>query len=280
MMNSSSKTSTTLKSSRVSNGSPLVRLFQSKLIASVLFLCLLILLIKLGFWQLNRGYEKQQLEQQLQLRQTMPALTLQQFLNNDKVEELLGRQLSITVNPTSQPLIVLDNQVYQKQVGYLVFQLVSIAPDLPNLLIELGFTPANPDRSRLPQVIPLQQQKHLHGKLYHRLSNPVSHQLYPELSSPIRIQNLNIPQLSEQLQQAILPVVLQPEIVSFDIKQRPLSKPWNPIPMPANKHFGYAMQWFSMAIALLIIGLILLRRHLTPFFSFLSIKRSTDEFSK
>ena len=280
MINSSSKTSTTLKSSRVSKGSPLFRLFQSKLIASVLFFSLFILLIKLGFWQLNRGYEKQQLEQQLQQTQTLPALNQEQFINTSDFKSRLGRQVSLSVAPTSQPLLILDNQVHQGQVGYLVFQLMEISSNSPWLLVELGFTPADLDRTQLPNIQPLTHQQVLKGRLYHRLSNPVSHQLLAEVGSPTRIQNLNFSQLSQRVEHAVYPIVLQPEMISFDQQQRPLAKPWNPLPMPANKHFGYAMQWFSMALALLIIGLILLKRNINDFPSFLRIKRSTDDISK
>ncbi len=280
MMNSSSKTSTTLKSSRVSNGLPPFRLSQSKISVCVLFIFSLILLIKLGSWQLNRGYEKQRYEQRLQITQNQAALTQQEFIKTSDFDSLPGRRLSIEVTPTSKPLLALDNQVYQGRAGYLVFQLTAVAPDSPLLLIELGFAPANPDRTQLPQVLPLTNKRRLQGRLYHRLRNPVSHRLFAEPGSPTRIQNLNIPELSRLIQNPVFPVVFQPEAVSFDQQRRPLAKPWNPLPMPAKKHFGYAMQWFSMALGLLIIGLILIRRNLTCFSSILSMKRSKDEFSR
>ncbi len=280
MINSSSKTSTTLKSSRVSNGSPLVRLFQSKIIAFALFVGLLILLIKLGFWQLYRGYDKQELEQQLAYRQQLSPLSAQDLYTTDNFEHLSGRELSITVFPTPHSLIILDNQVHQGQVGYLVFQIMAVSPKEPALLVELGFTPANLDRTQLPQILPFTQKQTLHGRLYYKHTNPVSHELLAEKNNPIRIQNLNFVQLSKLVQQPIHPIVLQAEAITFDANQQPLAKPWNPLPMPANKHFGYAMQWFSMAFALLIIGLILLKRHISNFLSFFRITRSTDEPAK
>lgn len=276
MIKSSSNTSTTLKSNRVSNGSPLLRLFQSKIIASVLFLGLLILLVKLGGWQLNRGYEKQQLEQQLDRRQHMPSITTQEFIALSHYKDLLGRHLSIQASPTQHPLILLDNQTLNGKVGYLAFQLMQIAPKQPLMLIELGFIAADFDRSKLPSVVPF-EQKQLQGRLYHKLSNPISNQLLPELGSSIRIQNLNIPQIEKIVNQSIFPVVLQPEAIAFDSQQQPLAKPWRPITMPAKKHFGYAMQWFSMALALMIIGLVIIR---PLFFSFFSDKRSKDESTR
>nr|WP_239480589.1 SURF1 family protein [Parashewanella hymeniacidonis] len=282
-MNSSSKTSTTLKSNRVSTGSPLSRLFKSKLLASVLFFGLLILLIKLGAWQLNRGYEKQDIEQQLILRQQLPSLTTQSLNQQKDFSELLGRQLTVLASPTTSPLIALDNQVNQGKVGYLIYQLMEVTPEQPALLVELGFIQANPDRSELPTVTAYQQQQ-FQGRLYYRESNPMSDQLYPEMGPMVRIQNLNIAQLSQYLQRALFPVVLQPETVAFDAQHKPLAKPWQPIPMPAKKHFGYAMQWFSMAIALFIIGIVLLKPIFTsfPVFSALkvSVKRSKDELSQ
>jgi surfeit locus 1 family protein len=36
-----------------------------------------------------------------------------------------------------------------------------------------------------------------------------------------------------------------------------LAQPWQPVPMPAQKHFGYAFQWFTMAsvFALMLLWL-------------------------
>lgn len=215
---------------------------------------LFVLMVKLGFWQLDRAEEKTDIQNQLQKRQLQPPLTYLQAIHLQN-SFLTGYQLSVDGTIHSDQIILLDNQTHAGAVGYLAYQVVHIEPSLPSLLVELGFVAATPVRSVLPQVQALQGQLQLQGRLYQKSANPLSEDLLAEVGNPTRIQNLNLTQLSSLLGVTLFPAVLQPSNLPIALPQ-----PWVPIPMSAQKHQGYALQWFSLALALLILTIIFVRR--------------------
>ncbi|WP_246029028.1 SURF1 family protein [Parashewanella tropica] len=252
-MKSSKHTNTILNSNVVVTSKPRWLEMSCQLLGYVFTLALFILLIKLGFWQLERSQSKAAYEQSLQQRQFQAPLNFQEVLTQTEPIALMGSNLSVQVTPTSQPLIYLDNQVFEGKVGYLVYQVMSITNKSPQLLVELGFTPAPLDRSNLPKVIPFTNKQTLSGRLYFKQSNPFSERLLPERTSALRIQTLQLPELSHYLDTPLALVALQPTTRSLDANNQPLGKPWQPIPLSSQKHLGYAIQWFSMAAVLTLI---------------------------
>lgn len=221
------------------------------------------LLVKLGLWQYHKGEEKSLWQASLAQRQAAAPIDLSQLLALEH-EALTGYQLQITTSPVpQQPLLLLDNQVYQGAVGYLVFQLFAASTGAeqdsslttqPWLLVELGFVPADKDRRILPVIPALAEaQYRLTGRVYQKQINPMSDELFAEAGEPMRFQNLNLPALAAHLGHSLYPMVLQPQNLLG------LAQPWQPVPMPAQKHFGYAVQWFTMAGVFVLMLLWLLR---------------------
>lgn len=208
-------------------------------------------------WQLERYQEKVEWQQALTLRQSQAALSYTQLLAMPSHTLYTGFRLHADINPKSNNILLLDNQVYQGQVGYLAYQAVEILPNLPWLLVELGFVAANINRQILPSINPILVPTRLTGRLYNKQANPMSQELMAEKGWPKRIQNLNLKQLEKELNQTLAPAVLQPD--SLDTHTLP--HPWKPFPMTADKHKGYALQWFVMAaVFILIMGGLLLRK--------------------
>ena len=97
------------------------------------------------------------------------------------------------------------------------------------------------------------------GRVYERSINPLSSDVMQEpMLEGIRIQNLNIQQLSEVLDTPLFGFVLQP----FALPNNHLPRIWSPYPMTSQKHFGYAFQWFGMAVvyALLVVLFVVRKR--------------------
>ncbi|TVP13845.1 SURF1 family protein [Shewanella sp. KCT] len=211
------------------------------------------ILVKLGLWQLDRAAEKQALQQALTLKQTAAPLDYQSLLVLAERGSLTGYRLEVKATPVDAPIILLDNQVYEGRVGYLAYQVMrvetEIEADAPLLLVELGFIDSGLDRQKLPQLTKLRREETLSGRVYQRASNPLSQHLLAEMGSPMRIQNLNLPELSQTLKLPLAPAILQPETIPGSA----LPHPWQPIPMSAQKHQGYALQWFSMAAVFLML---------------------------
>ncbi|EIA1339505.1 SURF1 family protein [Vibrio parahaemolyticus] len=213
------------------------------------------LLVKLGFWQLERGQEKQALEQAILARADAPYQSLTSVLDNNdwREESVIGVKVQAEAKPEPLPVVLLDNQTFQGKVGYLAYQVVSVGQDPITLaLLELGFVEGRRTRDSLPTVTTLTSPTNVTGRLYRKSMNPLSSELMPEMGEGIRVQNLNISELNELLNVELMPAVLQPD----NLENWAYPFPWNPLPLTSAKHFGYAVHWFVMAGVFLLLTMV------------------------
>ncbi|MEZ9405146.1 SURF1 family protein [Vibrio sp. 10N.286.48.F5] len=234
-------------------------------------------LIKLGLWQLDRGNEKLRYEQQLSERaqQSFRALdtvisewkgSRTQAQGTSEQQFLNGLKVDVELETPSGLVVLLDNQINQGTVGYVIYMLGEVRFEDGNqslvaekqLLIDLGFVPASNDRRELPQLGSITVPTKMSGRLYTRSINPLSHELGLENTTPNRIQNLNIAALSQYTGQEVLPFVFQPQ----SLDSWPYEMLWRPTAMKSEKHFGYSFQWFVMAAVLLFLMLLIGYRYL------------------
>ncbi len=256
-MNTSSSTNTSLKITKMSMGSPSRVWRLSTGLLLLVTVSVFSILVKLGFWQLDRAVQKQQWQTTLTARQAASELDYAAFINLGNAEPLTGYRINVTGTAVNSQILLLENQVYNGQVGYLAYQIFEITTTQPWLLVELGFVAANKDRRILPDLMPLPLTPYqLIGRVYQRQTNPLSDQLYVEEFTVknreiIRFQNLNLVALAEKIGHELAPAVLQPDVTP----NMNLAKPWTPIPLSAHKHQGYALQWFTMAAVFLSLML-------------------------
>ncbi|MFA0382019.1 SURF1 family protein [Vibrio sp. 10N.222.54.A3] len=229
-------------------------------------------LIKLGLWQLDRGNEKLRYEQQLSERAQQSFRSLDTVISEWKGSRtqaqgtseqqfLNGLKVDVELVNTSGLMLLLDNQISQGTVGYVIYMLGEVRFEDGNqslvaekqLLIDLGFVPASNDRRELPQLGSITVPTKMSGRLYTRSINPLSHELGLENTTPNRIQNLNIAALSQYTGKEVLPFVFQPQ----SLDSWPYEMLWRPTAMRSEKHFGYSFQWFVMAAVLLFLMLLI-----------------------
>ncbi|MEZ8272545.1 SURF1 family protein [Vibrio splendidus] len=253
--------------------------FRSKgfWIAVVLTVVSVGILIKLGLWQLERGNEKLRYEQQLSERAQQSSRSLDAVISEWKDSRiqaqgaseqpsLNGLKVDVELEMPSGLVVLLDNQINQGTVGYVIYMLGKVRLEDENnslvaekqLLIDLGFVAASNDRRELPQLGNITLPTNMSGRLYTRSVNPLSHDLGLENTTPKRIQNINITALSEYTGQAVLPFVFQPQ----SLDSWPYELLWRPTAMKSEKHFGYSFQWFVMAAVLLFLMLLIGYRYL------------------
>ncbi|PMO46355.1 cytochrome oxidase biogenesis protein [Vibrio splendidus] len=253
--------------------------FRSKgfWIAVVLTVVSVGILIKLGLWQLERGNGKLRYEQQLSERAQQSPRSLDSVISEWKDSRiqaqgaseqlsLNGLKVDVELETPSGLVVLLDNQVNQGAVGYVIYMLGEVRFKDENeslvaekqLLIDLGFVAASNDRRELPQLGNITLPTNMSGRLYTRSVNPLSHELGLENTTPKRIQNINITALSEYTGQAVLPFVFQPQ----SLESWPYELLWRPTAMKSEKHFGYSFQWFVMAAVLLFLMLLIGYRYL------------------
>lgn len=229
------------------------------------------LLIKLGFWQLDRGNEKLQYEQQLLKRSQQSPKDLELVISdwqrgNTQTQVDLTRQIwngqkvNVTLTAQSGLVFLLDNQINQGVVGYVIYMLGNVRSQGVDkrILIDLGFVAASNDRRELPELGDILLPTTMSGRLYTRSINPLSQTLGLEETTPKRIQNLNIEELSQYSNQEVMPFVFQPQ----NLDSWPYELLWRPTAMKSDKHFGYSVQWFVMAVVLLLLMVLIGYRYM------------------
>jgi cytochrome oxidase assembly protein ShyY1 len=235
-----------------------MRLRRPSWFAVVLTLAGMALFVRLGVWQLDRADFKEQL---LRRFATASAAPLQDF---PAVESGVPADTYPHVRVHGRFLAgryyFLDDQIRADRVGVQVY-----APFRPRdgsrlLLVSLGFLPhENGDRS-LPPLPPLPQgEAAIHG-LYApppasglRLGGDA---LAKQAEWPKLVTWIDLDQVGADLGTALYPRVL---LLDPD-PALPYLRQWTPETMPPARHRGYALQWFSFALAALVIFLILHRR--------------------
>ncbi len=251
--------------------------FRSKgfWIAVVLTVVSVGILIKLGLWQLDRGNEKLRYEQQLSERAQQSSQSLGVIISELRdlglsgqesldSQTLNGLKADVELVNTSGLILLLDNQINQGTVGYVIYMLGEVQSQgkqllhKHQLLIDLGFVAASSDRRELPQLGSMTVPTKMSGRVYTRSVNPLSHELALENTIPKRIQNLNITALSEYTGQEVLPFIFQPQ----SLDSWPYEMLWRPTAMKSEKHFGYSFQWFVMATVLLFLMMLVGYRYL------------------
>ncbi|HLF66609.1 MAG TPA: SURF1 family protein, partial [Gammaproteobacteria bacterium] len=113
--------------------------FKPKLISSLATLAVLPILLSLGFWQLGRMEEKEQL-----LSLQAQGLNAAPMAFQDIGPKPL-RYAKVKVSGKFLPKfsILLEHQMFEGQPGYHVLSPLAIAPDLPLLWIDRGWVGKN-----------------------------------------------------------------------------------------------------------------------------------------
>ena len=218
---------------------------------SVAFALVFPILLSLGFWQMSRAAAKQELVEQRAASEVVAPL-------------MLGSQTRLSVEDRYRPAEVrgryladqqwlLDNRLYRGQAGYHVFTPFQMEGEQrPGLLVNRGWVAVGASREFLP-LLPLPEEV---VALQGRLDSPASVGLVvgevplQSVEDKVLVQTLDIPALGAARDMELLPYALviaegQPGGLQYD---------WSPIPeMGPEKHLGYAVQWFGLSVALLII---------------------------
>ncbi|WP_045767054.1 SURF1 family protein [Xanthomonas albilineans] len=203
----------------------------------------------LGRWQLQRMHEKQALLAQAAHVRDRPQ-ALADALRTGRPERLAWVHGAGRFLPGQ---ILLDNQIRQGRSGMKLYQ-----PFLPDgvsapLLVELGWLPLPADRA-LPSPAPLQGRYVLVGLL----GPPPSHGLTlgPALVAAPSPQRW----LAMRIEPAAIGVALgRRDILSQVLRldpALPLGYPrdLDPLPntLPPERHLAYAVQWFGLALLVLV----------------------------
>lgn len=222
------------------------------LIATVITVVVILILVKLGFWQLDRAEQKQALFDDYQQHQLQGEAEPLARLANMSPETDRFRYVSVQGQFQKQPLFFLDNRVENSQVGYHIIGLFT--PDVnpeAAVPVNLGWVAAPVSRQDLPDITLPHGQQAITGFIYFPSDNRFTENTYETQfdNGRIRVQAFQPATVAQQRNLALTPYLLLLETPNDMGWQRN----WEPQVMTPEKHQGYALQWFSLALACLVI---------------------------
>ncbi len=212
---------------------------------------LLGILVSLGFWQLDRAEQKKILLTQYGSEQKQTILQLEAGLKS--AVGLEYKDAVVVGHYDSDHQLLLDNRTHAGQAGYQVLTPFLIRDSGVAVLVNRGWMPLGQSRDRLPDVTVHEDRQRISGRLKIPLQKVfMLGEEGPRQRWPWRIQKIHIGSLSAELGRPLLPVVLLLDAGQPDGYVRQ----WRPlVGFGPERNVGYAVQWFGLAAALLIIYL-------------------------
>ncbi|GAB4393382.1 MAG: SURF1 family protein [Gammaproteobacteria bacterium] len=221
--------------------------FHSKLWIFVSIAILTGLLIGLGIWQLKRAHQKLILEQTLQTRLHSAPKTLTEL--GTITPDMNFQPVKLQGQFDNQHQLLLDNQFFKHQIGYHVLTPL-ITEHGSIVLINRGWIAAGATRQQLPTLTTIDGQQNLVGiiKFIPRHAFKLKTQILSTQQWPQRIEYLDLRQLQALFDKPLLPFML---LLQAD-QPHGFERNWQFITMHHQRHQGYAVQWFALAITLVI----------------------------
>jgi cytochrome oxidase assembly protein ShyY1 len=223
--------------------------FKSKiLIFAIIFVPIT---ISLGFWQLDRAQEKKEI-----IANYDELLTSEPTKLNTK-SAYKNWQPITTMGRFKDTVIFEDNAILSGRAGFKIYHLFENG-DGSYVFVHRGFIERNMIKNNLPPIDKPKGKQSLKGSVLIKQDNSFVQDI--EESDARIIQEFNIERLINKF-----PILkdryLHPFLFNLDIRDKnkflAIEKPVN---MAASKHIGYAIQWFGLCIALIILTIYAYRR--------------------
>ena len=195
-------------------------------------------LVNLGLWQLNRFEQAQVRQAMFEQNEQSPMLWHSDVSLDDE-----GKWFRLSGMLHQDHSLLLDNQVYQGKIGFRWLIPLEVPSKKQWLLLDFGFIEAGLNLT-LPKLPRIDLPAYVVGQLYQVFSNPFNEHLQGEEGYPKKIQALNVSELEYEMQQSLAPYVFRiRSFEGFDTRHY-----WRPTSMKPEKHLGYAVQWFALAL--------------------------------
>ena len=223
--------------------------FKSKiLIFAIIFVPIT---ISLGFWQLDRAEEKREIIANYDELLTSEPINL-------NVKTIYKNWQPITTIGRFKDIVIFeDNAILSGRAGFKIYHLFENG-DGSYVFVHRGFIERNMVKNNLPFIDLPKGKQSLEGSVLIKEDNSFVQDI--EESDARIIQEFNIERLINKF-----PILkdryLHPFLFNLDIRDNKkflaIEKPVN---MAASKHIGYAIQWFGLCIALIILTIYAFRR--------------------
>ena len=203
----------------------------------------------LGIWQIERAANKEGLLQDFNSEQESPPTRLTSQSPN------WSRVFVDGVFDSSRQILI-DNQIHNGKVGYKIFTPFRFV-DNKIVLVDRGWIGQGQSRSDLPQLNILEKKSRIIATVTSPEQGVLAGSELLTNEWPRVSQSKAVEVIASAFNEPILDIVLVLDPGSSQITEFIQIKPFAITPV---KHYGYAMQWFTMSIVLLGMFLYALKR--------------------
>lgn len=220
--------------------------------ATLLFFVVLALLVALGSWQVQRGQAKDEIIDQRTAAGKMPAVELDAALKKPDP----GRQVTVQGRYLADRQLLLDNQVWQGRPGYRVWTPLR-QDDGRLVIVDRGWVALGEDRREPPKPAVPEGVQTVSG--YWRPWPQPGLVFAPppckegEWSGPRVVLYPDFAQVACNYESPVMDGLL----LLDEATAGGFPRDWQSVGMPPTRHYGYALQWYALALALSVIFIVM-----------------------
>lgn len=225
------------------------KIFKPGIFPTIVTLLILPVLLNLGFWQLDRAEEKRELIELFKKQNNSGPLLITE---TTKIDATLNyRNSEVEGNYNLSKMIFIDNKIHQGKTGVYVLTPFKLKDSEYSILVNRGWVPMVADRSKLPEIKTTANTLKLLGKVKIFTEKPftVGEQFQSNQGWPALMQWINVAEIENKSGLKLLPYIF----LLDEKEQSGFVRNWKPVVMLPEKSTSYAVQWFSLALALFII---------------------------
>ncbi|MEE9425571.1 MAG: SURF1 family protein [Methylococcales bacterium] len=225
--------------------------FNWKVALSVFFL--LPLLIRLGFWQLDRAEQKRQLQSDRDTKHLAIPVSVEN-LDLDNKHALKHMKVRLDGSYDNEQSILVSNQFFQSRPGYEVITAFKLHSSDQIVLVSRGWISVNYDNKQLPTIKPVTGTQQLVGEIHLPISNSffLLQNIDTPANWPLRVHHFDLNNMSHLFDKTVLPFVVRLDETSTGV----LTRHWQSTRLKPVNSTSYAIQWFGMALILAVITII------------------------
>lgn len=199
--------------------------------------------IMLGNWQTRRAEEKELIATELQVQAARSAV---QVASSEQFDRMPGfTKVKLRGQFVVDWVLYLDNRPLHGVAGFYVLMPFKLEGSEKSVLVARGWTPRNPlERTKLPELKTVADVVEIEGTVRDQLDRVMKIGASEPIKSGAIIQSLSIEDFRKQAGLHLLEKILEQTSDSRD----GLRRDW-PLPSSgADKHRGYAFQWYGLAL--------------------------------
>lgn len=215
--------------------------------------------VRLGIWQMSRAQEKIELQESYNAMGEDFATPIEDVgmtgLENDALT-IQNLHVSMTGEFMNDRNLFMIYQTYEDTLGYEVVTPFKLQSSEKIVFVSRGWVNANTYEGVKEKVQPITGTRTLQGQLFVPTPKQAARTNLVDLSTPqwpLEIRFLNTLELAPLFEESFFPY----EVRLDEDQSGIFIRHWDTVYVDTGRNFSYALQWFSMSLALLIVSFVL-----------------------